>query len=423
MAKAPSRIDVDGEAALNLRLTWDVFSETALDLQAVVVDNRGRIVDVVCHNNMKGTCSARVLSHSSGQVVGACCTQEVTTMLKEMPAAVHLILILVCYLGEGAPYEALELSFVAEQPQWPMAHRLMTLEPPWGDVTHSSILVASLVRARAGHWQLRREMQALPNTEHFMDALGSLHQHVVAEIPHVSPSLQVAIPVEKGGVLAFPSDMKTLRLGLGYSGELGRSEINSAAILFTSAGEALEAVFQGNPQISGDHSQAGAVSFMMGNRKAGHGDSEIIHIRLDQLGELVHSIYVCMHITAKLSTTGVQTFADVGHPYCRACAGGVEGAEICRYTVAQGAGDAKGVILCRLQRSICSRGGEKASRWSFCALGISSQGTRFTDAIGDMANLVELDPRTLQIPAEGKPDTLDFWNLQRNRPQCDCSLQ
>merc|ERR1719210_1821280 len=140
-------------------------------------------------------------------------------------------------------------------------------------------------------------------------------------MPHVGQSLQVAIPAERGGVLDLTVNMRSVRLGMGYSGELGRSEINSAAILFNSAGEALEAVFQDNPQISGDHSLPGAVSFAAGSRKAGHGDSEVIVIRLDLLGELVDAVYVCMHITAKVSTTGVQTFADVGHPYCRACVG------------------------------------------------------------------------------------------------------
>lgn len=377
------------DAVVIARLTWDASSTVDVDLQAVIVDTRGRIIDAAYYNNMKA-CGGKAVVHSGdeGGEAGGGGREEVRITLAQIPANVHMILMIACCFTGGALQQApgAKVSFEQSKP----TKRPLTDLPL--AVRGCGLILGSMVRGRGtGDWSLRGIGEELVTARHFMDCLDELNKHIVAEIPTANRRQKVAFAMEKGEVLDFGSSLRSVTLGLGWDVDQGQIDLDASAVLFDSSAQVLESIFFGNLKSTGNHSQPAAVEHSGDNLTGeGDGDDEQLVVRLDALGASVCEVFFCIHIYTKGRGGRPKTFRDVANPYCRV-AETHGGDELCRYTLTEAA-DRSGLIIARLRRSV-------DGRWGFHALGAPSAGTMYKDSIADMQSICKVDPRELQKSA------------------------
>jgi tellurium resistance protein TerZ len=408
------------DALLAVRLVW-ASSAVDIDLQAVIVDDKGTIIDAAYYNNMKACGKAVTHSGDQGGNQGEC-REVVNLKLSMMPSKVKMILILGCCFTGGAlrDCKGAKIEFEQSQPSKRPVPECMLSS------TSSGLLVSILARTESA-WELRFIMEELPG-RHFMDCLDQLNIHIVKEIPTANRRQKVAFAMEKGETLDFGSSLHDVVMGLGWDAQLqertcstpgcqrgpvrgydtccrtcqmssgtnhgptcnsSQVDLDASAILMGNNRQVLECVFFGNLKTSGDHSRPGAVEHTGDNQTGeGDGDDESLIVRLDQLGPEVHDIFFCIHIYAKDQHGRPLTFSKIRNPYCRVLEAGAGGQELCRYTLSE-AGERSGLVLGRLRRS-------PDGRWSFNALGIPCNGTMYKDSIPDLQRISQVDPRQLQ---------------------------
>jgi len=376
---------LENEAVLISRLTWDASSAVDVDLQAIIVDNGGRIIDAAYYNNMKA-CGGKAVVHSGdeGGEAGGGGREEVRITLAQVPPTVHMILIIACCFTGGQLRDApgARVSFEQFRP----------VKRPIGEVSlgvwSSGLIIAALVRRRGGGWELRGIEEQLATARHFMDCLDDLNRHIVSEIPTAARRQKVAFAMEKGEVLDFGASLESITLGLGWDVDQGKIDLDASAVIFERSGSVLESVFFGNLKTCGSHSRPGAIEHSGDNLTGeGEGDDEQVIVRLNLLGDAVYEVYFCIHIYTKGRGGVPKTFSSVANPYCRVVEG-TGGEELCRYTLSE-AGDRSGLVIARLRRGA-------DGRWGFHALGVPSAGTMYKDSIPDMQRIARVDPRTLQ---------------------------
>lgn len=401
------------DSTIIARLTWDASSTVDVDLQAVIVDTKGRIVDAAYYNNMKA-CGGKAVVHSGdeGGQAGGGGREEVRITLAHVPSNVQMIVMLACCFTGGSLHQAPGGKVNIEQYK-PVKRALAELPL---SIRGCGLIIGAFVRARSGRgWTLGSINEQLPAARHFMDCLDELNRHIVAEIPTANRRQKVAFAMEKGEVLDFGSSLQAITLGLGWDVDQGKIDLDASAVLFNRSGEVLESIFFGNLKSSGSHSQPAAVEHSGDNLTGeGDGDDEQITVRLDALGATVLEVFFCIHIYSKGHGGRTKTFQEVANPYCRVT-DTHRGEELCRYTLTE-AGHRSGLIIARLRRGA-------DDRWGFHALGTPSAGTMYKDSIPDMAKISQMDPRELQRKALRSQTTtsLDSWAAPRTEIAGDTS--
>lgn len=388
MNPAMAHYELCDRTVLCARLRWDARSAAAADadLQAVVVDRTGRIIDAAYYNNLKA-CGGRALVHTGdeGGQVGGGGLEEVRLHLGIMPSEVQMVFFLACCFSAGALRDVpgIQLAFELEKPT---RHALTEVQL---GLPCRGLLAAVLVRNSGNGWSLRGIGEQFVDAHHFMDCLPELNAHIVREIPTANKRQKVAFAMEKGANFDLGRSMQCVRLGLGWDVDRDGVDLDASAILLDSVGTVLESVFFGNLRSRGPHSSEGAVQHS-GDNLTGEGDDddEQIVVHLDALGQQVSDVYFCIHVYSKGDDGRAKSFRDVKNPYCRVVDAAF-GEELCRYTL-HDAGSCTGLIIARLRRM-------PDGRFAFHALGQPSVGTMYKDSFSDVKRLSAVDPRDLQM--------------------------
>lgn len=384
MANSGEVLALDNDAVLVIRLQWSELSSIDVDLQAVVVDTAGRIIDAAYYNNMKA-CGGKALTHSGDEAgtSGRTNKEEVRVVLVKLPKSVHMVMVLACCFNGGALKDARDASVTFEQIQ---PTRRVVAESKL-QASSCGLLISNFVRS--GHaWQLEGVNKGMAG-RHFMDCLDDLNAQIVSKIPTANRKQKVAFAMDKGDVLDFGESLQSITLGLGWDVDMGEIDLDASAVLLSQSGEMVESVFFGN-LASQKTARKGAVKHSGDNLTgAGDGDDERIHVQLDALGDAVHDVFFCIHIYSKDRRGRPKTFSCVANPYCRVVEGnGNDEEELCRYTLTE-ASNKSGLIIARLRRA-------PDGRWGFHALGTPSNGTMYRDSLPDIKQLAQSDPRDLQ---------------------------
>mmetsp|Transcript_21449 Transcript_21449/g.69452 ORF Transcript_21449/g.69452 Transcript_21449/m.69452 type:complete len:437 (-) Transcript_21449:241-1551(-) len=367
-------------AELAARLTWGAGSGGAdADLQAVIVDRGGRIVDAVYYNNVRA-CGGRAAVHTGdeGGRAGAGGREEVRFALGELSAEVHMILILACSFTAGATLRDAPGANLTVESLGPDAGRLWDAQV---DLPFAGYLAALVARRQSG-WEFRIIGEPLQEARHFMDCLPELNKHIVAEIPTANRRQKIAFAMEKGSNLDLGASQQSIVLGLGWDVDQGKVDLDASAILLDAQGSVLESMFFGNLRSSGAHSAPGAVEHSGDNLTGeGEGDDEQILVDLKRIGGKILQVVFCVNIY-----TQRKTFAQVSNPFCRVVDSS-SGAELCRYAL-RDAGSDNGLIIARIAR-------ETGGRWGFHALGLPSRGSMYKDSLPQIRQACQLKTATL----------------------------
>jgi len=364
-----------------------------IDLQCVVVDNAGAIIDCAYYNNLK---AVRAITHSGDEAVGKPehIEEMVWANLRRMPANVSMLIFVVAAYSGGSLQDVAngKLHVMEERESNEIAR--LDMEQSTGSVD----VVAAMVRHTEG-WRMRVVDLPAQGGQHFMDILPLLSQVIRGYIPSAPQRQKVAFAMEKGSVLDLPMDLRGITVGLGWDTDDGECDLDVSAVLMDADANELEAVFFGRLE-SEEHGIRHSGDNLTGE---GDGDDEQITVNLDSIGSSVQQVVFCLNVYSS-----DKTLAQVANPYCRVIDNS-SGSELCRYLL-RDAGSEKGLIIARISR-------EAGGRWGFHALGLPARGTMYKDSLPQIRAACQLKTASL-MPRSASGASLEQESPVAVPPPC-----
>eukprot|EP00931_Biecheleriopsis_adriatica_P094633 TRINITY_DN6825_c0_g1_i1.p1 TRINITY_DN6825_c0_g1~~TRINITY_DN6825_c0_g1_i1.p1 ORF type:complete len:510 (+),score=107.63 TRINITY_DN6825_c0_g1_i1:35-1531(+) len=335
-----------------------------IDLQCVVVNNAGTIIDCAYYNNLK---AVRAITHSGDETDGKPdhINEMVWVNMNKVPANVSLLVFVVAAYSGGSlqDVENGRLHVMEERQQNEIA--LFEMERSSGCVD----VVAAMFRDPSEGWKLRIIDLPAEAGQHFMDILPLICDVVRDFIPSAPQRQKVAFAMEKGGVLDLPKDMGKITVGLSWDVDDGEADLDVSAILLDAEGNMLEAVFFGRLE-SVQH----GITHMGDNLTGeGEGDDEQIKADLNMIGPDCQQVFFVVNIYDQS-----KTFSCVANPCARIVEDSSE-SEWCRFNLNE-AGNDNGLIIAKIAR-------EAGGRWGFHALGVPCRGTMYKDTLPEVQRL------------------------------------
>jgi len=386
---------------LGVAISWDHggSSTVDVDLQAVVVNNQGTIIDAVYFNNMK---ALKCITHSGDETTGEKdgFDEMIWVGLSKLPADVKMLVFVVAAHSGGHLRDVRNgmIHVLEERKDTEVARIAMERSEEEVDV------VATLIRAASGAWAFNAVDEPAQDGQHFMDVLEPTIGNLIRAVIPTAPKRQkVAFAMEKGAVLDLPetAQLSSITAGLGWDVAGKGVDLDVSAVLLDDRAEHVDTIFFGKLVGSGlRHS---------GDNLTGEGDGDDEQIQVDLAAVPARATQI--FFVVNVYTKGV-TFQQVSNAYCRVF--DARGDEMARYVLAEG-GRESCLIMSRLFR-------EGGARWGFQAIGTFSRGNMWKDALLDMVGIHRMAPRALQLrgsstmmfsgenggggaaPAEGKKD-------------------
>jgi tellurium resistance protein TerZ len=375
--------------------SWDAppgRPKVDVDLQCVVIDNAGAIIDCAYYNNMK---AVRAITHSGDESTGekGGIDEMVWANLKKLPANVALLVFVVAAYSGGKLKDVVNgcLHVMEESDRNEVAR--FDMERSEGSVD----VVAAMFKGSSGNWALRIIDEPAQQGQHFMDILPLISEVVRCFIPNAPKKQKVAFAMEKGSVLDLPQQMDSITIGLGWDTDDGEVDLDVSAVLLNAAGGEVETVFFGQLE-SARHGIKHSGDNLTG---AGDGDDEQIQVKLNSVGAEVQQVIFVINIY-----TQRKTFLQVANPYCRV-EDNASASELCRYSL-RDAGRESGLIVSKINR-------EEGNRWGFHALGLPCRGRTYKDAMPEILRVCQEKTHklmqrggTLDLSSSGYANTLSM---------------
>ncbi|CAE7475854.1 terZ, partial [Symbiodinium pilosum] len=364
-----------------IAVSWDFAGRVVdLDLQAVVVDDRGFIIDAVYYNNMKALkgCITHSGDEQTGQKAGF--DELIWVNLPKLPENVRLLIFVIAAFSGGSLRDAqngklhvLEGNKDCEVARFPLEQSIYEVDA-----------VASIVRQEEG-WHIQIIDEPAREGRHFIDILEPVLGNIIRNaIPGAPKRQKVAFAMEKASVVDLPQSESLGKvqacLGWDVSSDAGGDvDLDVSAVVVGGDGCVRGAVFFGELEgwaltHSGDN--------LTGE---GDGDDEVITANLQEIPVDIQQVVFVVNVY----TRGV-TFEKVSNAYCRILDS--SGEEMARYVLHEGRGE-RGLIMARLFRE----NGEAGSRWGFQALGSFCRGQTWKDSVPDIQSLARKTARQLQM--------------------------
>jgi len=360
-------------------LSWDrVKSAVDLDLQAVIVDSPGTIIDAVYYNRLE--IMDKGLSHSGDEKTGEGegFDESIWLNFQKIKKDVKLIIFIIAAHAGGCFSQAGDVSLHIVE-QW-HGNTLETVRLKNG--VGGVMPVATAIRGPEGDWVMMRINKAAEDGNHFMDILEpTLGDYIRKKIKGAPARQRVSFPMAKGGSTDLPRSSSLKRVSVGVGWDMGGAgiDLDVSAVLFGVVGQKVGAVYYNNPKAYGlNHTGDNETG-------AGEGDDETIAVDLESVPAQVAQIFFIVNIYTK----GI-TFQKLKNAHCRVT--NDYGEELTRYSLnCAGAKDDSGLILARLHRN------QKTQRWGFHALGSFCQGRKWMDRVclKEMQRLFYLSPRDI----------------------------
>ena len=364
---APWRIALD-KKRYGIGISWSEGREQVdLDLQAVIVDDRGHIVDAVYYNNLSAMSGA--IAHTGDLGHSADSGGEMIWLsLPKLPSSVQLVIFVVAAYNKSRLADAFggKINVSAEYTGQSIA--LFPIENSAADV--DAVLV--IERLQNNKWELCELEEKAHAGKHFLDILEPYLGDIIRQRLPSAPEMQrVFFQMEKDCVIDLPS--KGLhRLGIHFTGELERLshnvDMDVAAVFYSRKGKNLGAVYYDNME------QFGVTH--CGNTT----NDEDISIDLAMIPKKVGQIFIVLNVF-----TEGQTFADLRHAEVAVTDQDLH--ELASYSLEPDATET-GLVVCRIYRS--------QQIWNFQAVGRFCHGSRWVDALPELSEMAMQTPKDVQ---------------------------
>lgn len=364
-----------------------------VDLQCVVVDDGGVIIDCAYYNNLK---AVRAITHSGDEMVGkpTGIQELVWVNLNKLPANVSVLIFVVAAYSGGFLEDVKDgRSHVFEERE---VHEMAVY-----DMERSKAgvdVVAAMVRSGTT-WKMQIIEEPAEQGQHFMDILPLLSTVIRRFLPSAPVRQKVAFAMEKGGVLDMPLGMGSITVGLGWDVDQGEVDLDVSAVLLNDRAEDVEAVFFGHLESI----QNGIVHSGDNLTGDGDGDDEQIQVDLNRIQPHVQQVFFVVNIYS-----ANRSFRQVARPYCR-IVDNMMGNELCRYSLSD-AGNDNGLIIAKMAR-------ETGGRWGFHALGMPCRGRTYKDSMKQIQQAANVKTHALML----RSSTLetDHLDLAPSAPPAD----
>merc|ERR1719326_2858654 len=372
-----------------------------IDLQCVVVDFSGAIIDCAYYNNLK---AARAITHSGDEVAGKPDNIEemVWVNMQKLPPNVAILVFVVAAYSGGCLKDVKDGQMHVLEEHESREIALLNLDRSAASVNIVSAMFRDPLDGAGPRsswsWKLRVVNESVQQGRHFMDILPQLSGVIRTFLPRAPAKQKVAFAMEKGGVLDLPQGLGQITVGLGWDVDEGECDLDVSAVLMDSDGKDVEAVFFGRLE-SEEHGIQHTGDNLTGE---GEGDDEQIIVNLDQIGESIQQIFFVVNIY-----TPHRTFMQVAEPFCRVVDNS-SGAELCRYAL-RDAGSESGLIIARIAR-------EAGGRWGFHALGLPCRGRTYKDSTAQLRAACRVKTSALLLRTQSSGSNLGGQQTELNLP-------
>mmetsp|Transcript_16060 Transcript_16060/g.55910 ORF Transcript_16060/g.55910 Transcript_16060/m.55910 type:complete len:998 (-) Transcript_16060:151-3144(-) len=367
-----------------LAVSWarQAEAQITVELQALIVDGRGRIVDAVHAHNP--TVAGNALVHRADDQLSLqnmhknrSGTTWVT--LSKLPESAAALAFVLCTRGGRLPdLDVCELHMVEEFRDQEIAH--FVLESPSG----SAAVVAILRRGADRSWTLIRANECSKAGRHFMDilepTLGKVIREAIPTLPKRQKAMVSISGMAQGSVACLPLPTASKLLFVGLSWDLSPSAsgddlgLSTALVYLDRQGQSLGTVAPNNAvTLGGQHGGKGLLG-------------EGILVDFGAAPQEAAQIFVVGFLAAS-SAGGMDL---IQKPHC--CVVDPLGSELLRYRAVltheseQGSeqGSERGLIAGRFFRYEESSIGNDSSRWGFQALGILCIGESWEESLPEL---------------------------------------
>lgn len=376
-----------------LGLAWDNYPGQApldLDLQAVIVDENGQIVDAVYFNNSFALKGAVQMAgdHTTGESEGL--DESIWVRINKLPQAVKMVIFVVAAYSGGCLADA-ENGFlrICEGD----THHVIKQIP----IEHSCAqagMVAMLIRDAEGIWIMEELKEPAETGSHFLDILEPMIGDLIRSYIHGAPEQQtVSFQMGKGSLIDLPHRSTLKRVIIAIGGEMPDgcefdADIDVSAVFFSTSGKALGAV---------DHDRLQ----MFGLRHSGDGsaassdlDDEAICVNMEEIPDCVSQIFILMTVKDGTFQNVTSAYARVTDHLCT---------DLARFDFSGGI-DEQGLVIGRFFRS-------PSHRWGFQAYGSFCKGPTWKEAQPELKALFLTPPHTesgvRRTLTKGKAHTAD----------------
>jgi len=344
-----------------LAVSWDRIQTTVdIDLQAVMVDKKGTIVDAVYYNNLQDVSTA--VCHTGDEETGDAggYDEMIWVNFAKVPESIQLIIFVVAaYSGGHLRDVDNAMVHIVEEKHWKLKSRIQLLKA-MGDVA----AVAMIRRTREGTWCLVPTSQSAQPGRHFMDIIRPTMSDLIRKaIPTAPVDQKVCFPMKKGSRVDLPqaSVLKRIHVGIGWdiNQTAGNGvDLDLSAVFFHNTGRDIGAVYFDNTVEYG-------LSHKGDNQTGeGDGDDEVITVELGEVPAEIAQIFFVINAYTK-----DVTLASLNNAYCRVFDDSDN--ELVRFTLAD-ACDKSGLVISRLYKS-------RFGRWEFQAVGKFCRGRTWMD--------------------------------------------
>eukprot|EP00929_Paragymnodinium_shiwhaense_P057011 TRINITY_DN28531_c0_g1_i1.p1 TRINITY_DN28531_c0_g1~~TRINITY_DN28531_c0_g1_i1.p1 ORF type:complete len:424 (-),score=92.38 TRINITY_DN28531_c0_g1_i1:100-1371(-) len=362
-------------------ISWDEGARKVdVDIQAVIVDNSGQVVDAVYYNNMK---ALKCVTHSGDELTGqkSGFDEVIWVNFRKMPEHIGLIIFVLAAYSGGHLSDARNgvIHILEDNKDNQVAN--VSMQDRRADVD----VICMMVRGQgnsAATWSLQYLSLPQQSGKHFMDVLEPTIGGVVRSvIPGAPKRLKVAFAMQKGSMMDLAENNETMSI---VSAALGWDtaddmdiDLDVSALVFDEHGKNKDTIFFGNLEGHGIQHTGDNLT------GEGDGDDELIHVRFTELPSWANQIVFIVNIYTK----GLS-FEAVRNPYCRIL--DATGTELARYQLREARRES-GLIIARLYREPC------LTRWGFQAIGTFCRGNTWKDSLGDVHKVVMQKPLALQM--------------------------
>lgn len=347
-----------------------------VDLQCVVVDSGGVIIDCAYYNNLK---AVRAITHSGDETTGkpTGIQELVWVNLNKLPANVSVLIFVVAAYSGGFLKDVSDGKLHVFEEREVNQLGVYEMERSQAGVD----VVAAMVRTEGG-WKMQIIEEPAEQGQHFMDILPLLSTVIRRFLPKAPIKQKVAFAMEKGGVLDMPLGMGCITVGLGWDVDQGEVDLDVSAVLLDARGEDVEAVFFGH--LESIHN--GIVHSGDNLTGDGDGDDEQIQVDLNRIQPHVQQVFFVVNIYS-----ANRSFKQVAKPYCR-IVDNMLGNELCRYSLSD-AGNDNGLIIAKMAR-------EAGGRWGFHALGMPCRGRTYKDSMKQIRDAAHVKTHALMMHSD-----------------------
>mmetsp|Transcript_1161 Transcript_1161/g.2575 ORF Transcript_1161/g.2575 Transcript_1161/m.2575 type:complete len:551 (-) Transcript_1161:38-1690(-) len=352
-------------------ITWDPvdFAKPVdLDLQAIIIDKRGYIVDAVYYNNLIALNGA--VSHSGDEVTGQASDfdEMVWAVFAKLPSQVKMMLFVVAACGDSALRDAANATVHVVQE----FHGHTVLRFPCEKSRADVDVIVMMEKDNEGKWWLYQVDEPAEHGEHFLDILEPTVGDIIRRRIDNAPKHQrVTFQMKKGTAVDLPKNaLKRLNFSVMATIKAKvRKEIDlDISALFTDKdGNALGACWHEELELFGfQHS---------GDRDA----DEDMNVDLLQVPSKVHSVYIVVDLVAP--NYKEVSFRDITYASCMANDQNCK--TLASFTLESGKDDCDGLpglVLCRLVRN-------SSKRWELEAVGSFVPGPSWKEAVPTVQKL------------------------------------